>query len=112
MGRSVSSRLRHATNRTSGSWAIPWTSSLSCAYQYKAEPGATHYGLIAEEVDNVMPELVVRDEQQQPESVQYHELVPLLLKQVQIQRQLIEQQQTQIDELRRLFSKRFVTLDS
>jgi hypothetical protein len=51
------------------------------SFRYKAEPDATHYGLIAEEVDQVMPELVVRDEKKRPESVQYLELIPLLLQQ-------------------------------
>jgi hypothetical protein len=62
------------------------------SYQYKTEPGVTHYGLIAEEVDKVMPELVVRDEQNRPETVQYHEIIPLLVQQVQAQRAQIEQQ--------------------
>jgi hypothetical protein len=64
------------------------------SYQYKTEPGVTHFGLIAEEVDKVMPELVVRDEQNRPETVQYHELIPLLLQQV---RQL----KAEVAELRR-----------
>ena len=37
------------------------------SYRYKTEPEATHYGLIAEEVDKVMPELVVRDGENRPE---------------------------------------------
>jgi len=74
------------------------------SYRYKAEPEATHYGLIAEEVDKVMPELVVRDEQSRPETVQYHELIPLLLQQWKAQqvenrqlRELIERQQARLD---------------
>jgi len=74
------------------------------SYRYKAEPDATHYGLIAEEVDKVMPELVVRDEQNRPETVQYIELIPLLLHQWKAQqvenrqlRELIERQQTRLD---------------
>jgi hypothetical protein len=51
------------------------------SFRYKSEPQATHYGLIAEEVDKVMPELVVRDEAKRPESVQYAEIIPLLLQQ-------------------------------
>jgi hypothetical protein len=62
------------------------------SYEYKTEPGTTHYGLVAEEVDKVIPEIVVRDEQGRPESVQYQELIPLLLQQVKLQRALIEQQ--------------------
>jgi hypothetical protein len=49
------------------------------SYRYKAEPQTMRYGLIAEEVDKVMPELVVRDDQNRPESVQYLEIIPLLL---------------------------------
>jgi hypothetical protein len=64
------------------------------SYQYKTEPGVTHFGLIAEEVDRVMPELVVRDEQNRPETVQYHELIPLLLQQV-------KQLKAEVAELRR-----------
>ena len=58
------------------------------SFRYKTEPDATHYGLIAEEVDKVMPELVVRDEKNRPELVQYQELIPLLLQQWKAQREL------------------------
>jgi hypothetical protein len=71
------------------------------SYRYKAEPDATHYGLIAEEVDKVMPELVLRDEDNRPESVQYQELIPLLLQQVKLQRALIERLEARVDELGR-----------
>jgi hypothetical protein len=64
------------------------------SYQYKTEPGVTHFGLIAEEVDKVMPELVVRDEQNRPETVQYLEIIPLLLQQV-------KQLKAEVAELRR-----------
>ena len=56
------------------------------SFRYKTEPNATHYGLIAEEVDKAMPELVVRDEESRPYSVQYQELIPLLLQQWKAQR--------------------------
>jgi hypothetical protein len=78
------------------------------SYQYKTEPGVTHFGLIAEEVDKVMPELVVRDEQSRPETVQYLEIIPLLLKERQAQqaelarqRELIERLTAKVDELSR-----------
>jgi hypothetical protein len=66
------------------------------SYRYKTEPEATHYGLIAEEVDKVMPELVVRDEQNRPETVQYRELIPLLLQQWKAQRSEIARLETAI----------------
>jgi len=67
------------------------------SYSYKTEPEATHYGLIAEEVDKVMPELVVRDEQNRPETVQYQELIPLLLQQWKAQRELNASQRAVIE---------------
>jgi hypothetical protein len=55
-------------------------------FKYKAdESGATQYGLIAEEVAQVYPELVVRNTDGQVESVQYHELIAMLLNEAQHQ---------------------------
>ena len=54
------------------------------------------YGLIAEEVAEVFPELVVRDEQGQPETVAYHLLPALLLNEVQKAHAVIEAQAGQI----------------
>jgi hypothetical protein len=42
----------------------------------------THFGLIAEEVHEVMPELVLYDNENKPASVQYHELPVLLLNEI------------------------------
>jgi hypothetical protein len=73
--------------------------------------------LIAEEVDKVMPELVVRDEENRPESVQYLELIPLLLQERQEmqdeltrQRALIEQQAETLAALQRTLDTRFAAL--
>ena len=43
------------------------------------------YGLIAEEVAEVFPDLAVLNEDGQPETVKYHLLAPLLLNEVQEQ---------------------------
>jgi trimeric autotransporter adhesin len=59
------------------------------------------YGLIAEEVAQVMPELVVYNEKGQPETVAYQTLTPLLLNELQREHALIVKMQSQIDELRR-----------
>ncbi len=72
------------------------------SYRYKTEPEATHYGLIAEEVDAVMPELVVRDDQNRPESVQYQELIPLLLQQWKAQQAEMARQRDLIAQQREL----------
>jgi hypothetical protein len=67
------------------------------SYSYKAEPGVIHYGLIAEEVEQVMPELVVRDSESRPESIAYQELIPLLLREQQAQREIIAQQHERLE---------------
>ncbi len=60
------------------------------SFHLKTEPdGALQFGLIAEEVDKVFPELVIRDEAGKIQGVRYEELTPLLLSQVQQQRQQI-----------------------
>lgn len=62
-----------------------------------------HYGLIAEEVDKVYPELVFRDSEDKPFAVEYQELPVLLLKEIQQQRATIaEQQQKMAAEEREL----------
>lgn len=72
-------------------------------FHYKAHPdGPLQYGLIAEEVEQVMPELVVRDATGQPETVAYHELPAMLLNELQKQHAQIESQKAQIAELRRI----------
>lgn len=58
------------------------------SFVYKAELDAggarePQFGLIAEEVADVMPELVVRDAEGRPQTVRYHLLAPLLLAEVQ-----------------------------
>jgi hypothetical protein len=72
-------------------------------FRYKDQSdGRRHFGLIAEEVDEVLPELVVRDASGRPETVAYHELPALLLDELKKQQAVIRSQQAQIDELRAL----------
>jgi hypothetical protein len=73
-------------------------------FHLKSEPsGALQYGLIAEEVDKVYPELVIRDDKGQIEGVRYDELAPILLSEVQQQREkLAAQEQTLVIEAERL----------
>ncbi len=58
------------------------------------------YGLIAEEVEKVYPELVVRRADGQVESVQYHKLIPMLLNEVQHQHQALNTQAREIAVLK------------
>jgi len=54
------------------------------------ERGAKEYGLIAEEVMETYPELVVLDDEKGiPETVQYHKLPALVLKEIQDLRRMV-----------------------
>jgi hypothetical protein len=53
-------------------------------FHLKSEPdGAMQFGLIAEEVDKIYPELVIRDDAGEIQGVRYDELAPMLLNEVQ-----------------------------
>jgi hypothetical protein len=81
-------------------------------FRYTSHPdGPLHYGLIAEEVEQVMPELVVRDATGQPETVAYHELPALLLNELQKQRATIEVQQAEIEALKSALADRDRSLE-
>ncbi len=82
------------------------------AFEYREEvvepggEGIPQVGLIAEEVANVAPDLVVYDEDGEPYSVRYHLLPPMLLNELQKerrtnreQRELIANLQTRLERL-------------
>jgi hypothetical protein len=72
-------------------------------FRLKTDPeGVPQYGLIAEEVAKVYPELVIRDERGKIEGVRYEELAPMLLNEVQRQADEIHAMQAQIAELKAL----------
>ncbi len=71
------------------------------SFHLRSDPkGAVQYGLIAEEVDKVYPELVIRDEAGKMQGVRYDELAPMLLNEIQKQaaeiRDLKQQEQDKI----------------
>jgi hypothetical protein len=62
-------------------------------FRLKNEPqGPLQYGLVAEEVEKVYPELVLHNEDGSIEGVRYEELGPLLLNEVQQQRRTLTAQ--------------------
>jgi trimeric autotransporter adhesin len=72
------------------------------AFRYKPEidpTGLAQYGLIAEEVAQVYPDLVVYDRDGKPETVRYHLVNALLLNEVQKQHRTIEEQNETIQKL-------------
>jgi trimeric autotransporter adhesin len=60
--------------------------------------GTLQYGLIAEEVAKVYPDLVVRDQKGRIDGVRYDELAPMLLNEMQQQKQTIAAQSETITE--------------
>jgi hypothetical protein len=79
-------------------------------FAYKDDARATtHYGLIAEEVATVYPDLVTRTASGEVQTVKYQELIPMLLNELQRQRQEFQQalqsQQRELAELRALMGQ-------
>ena len=71
--------------------AVQALDKRTAALQAKEAHSAQQYGLIAEEVAKVYPEFVTRNAQGQIETIRYHELVPMLLNEMQRQqRQLVD----------------------
>ncbi|MBV9304285.1 MAG: tail fiber domain-containing protein [Acidobacteriaceae bacterium] len=77
-------------------------------YKQPAEDGSKplHYGLIAEEVAKIYPDLVVRDQAGRIQTVQYLELPALLLNEVQKQHETIQKLEERIAALESLLEER------
>src|SRR3984957_10361642 len=66
-------------------------------FHLKTDPhGAVQYGLIAEEVAKVYPELVIRNESGRMDGVRYDELAPMLLNEMQEQQNVMAAQSAKI----------------
>jgi hypothetical protein len=79
-------------------------------FRYKPEldpTGLEQYGLVAEEVAEVYPNLVTCDKDGRPETVRYQLLAPMLLNEVQKQHATIEEQHQRI----RLLEERLVAFE-
>lgn len=78
-------------------------------FRYKDHPDdPTQFGLIAEEVEKILPELVFHDAAGKPETVLYQELPAMLLNEVQKQQRKIEEQEKAIE----LLQKRLESLET
>jgi Chaperone of endosialidase len=70
-------------------------------FHLKSDPqGPLQYGLIAEEVAKVYPDLVIRDENGRIDGVRYDELTPMLLSEMQQQTGIVQQQTVEIEALK------------
>ena len=72
-------------------------------FRYKKEidpTGTSQFGLLAEEVEKVNPDLVVRDNEGKPYSVRYDQLNAMLLNEFLKEHKKVEEQQATIAELK------------
>jgi hypothetical protein len=79
-----------------------WPCLRPVTFRYKPEldpTGLEQYGLVAEEVAEVYPDLVTCDKDGRPETVRYQLLAPMLLNEVQKQHATLEEQQQRIRRL-------------
>ena len=67
-------------------------------YQDKGFPEGEHYGVIAQEIEQVLPE-IVKEGPNGDKAVSYTELVPILTEAIKEQQQQLEEQQRQIEYL-------------
>jgi hypothetical protein len=75
----------------------PVTYRYKQAYADGSKP--IDYGLIAEEVAEVYPDLVVKGADGLVQTVQYQKLTPMLLNELQKQNEIIRQQREQVQKL-------------
>jgi len=72
-------------------------------FRLKTDPsGGVQFGLIAEEVASVYPELVIRDDQGKIEGVRYDELAPILLSEVQKQQTKLQSLEDEVAQLKKV----------
>lgn len=69
-------------------------------YKDKGFPDGRHYGVIAQEIEKVLPE-VVNTAPDGTKAVAYTELIPVLIEAIKEQQRMIEKQQSRIEELER-----------
>ncbi|HZI67473.1 MAG TPA: tail fiber domain-containing protein [Thermoanaerobaculia bacterium] len=84
------------------------------AFRYKPQidpTGLAQYGLIAEEVADVYPDLVVYDRDGRPETVRYHLVNALLLNEVQKQHRTAEAQEKTIEQQKKTIDREQAEID-
>ena len=72
-------------------------------FHYKKEidpTGTSQFGLVAEEVEKVNPDLIVRDKEGRPQTVRYEQINAMLLNEFLKEHKKVEAQQATITELK------------
>ena len=97
LGVTVSSERYKTAIAPMGSYTAKLQALRPVKFHLKTDPhGAVQYGLIAEEVAKVYPELVIRDETGRIDGVRYDELAPMLLNEMQEQQTVVAAQSAKI----------------
>jgi len=73
---------------------------VSFRYKKEIDPhGIPEFGLIAEEVEKVNPDLIIRDREGKPQTVRYEQVNAMLLNEFLKEHREVQEQQKQIDSL-------------
>jgi hypothetical protein len=82
-------------------------------YKHDLDPkGAPQFGLVAEQVEKVNPDLVARDEQGKPYTVRYEAVNAMLLNEFLKEHRKVEQQQATITQLKKDFDTKIAQLSA
>ena len=107
IGNATSSRKFKENIRDMGDDSSPLMSLRPVTFNYKSDENKrTKFGLIAEEVAEVMPGLVSYDENGEPYTVSYHEMPSLLLNELQKRNKMIQELYKRIDLLEHTYVHR------
>jgi len=82
-------------------------------FRYKKEidpKGKSQFGLVAEEVEKVNPDLVVRDKEGKPYSVRYDQVNTMLLNEFLKEHKKVEEQQESIAQLKSTVARQEATI--
>ncbi len=108
----VSSSARYKQDvRTMGAASDALSRLRPVSFHYKDQPERFSYGLIAEEVERVLPELVVCDAAGEAASVQYQEIPAMLVNELEKQRWRLGAERERLDERREAIERQERALD-
>ena len=109
LGTTTSSKRFKKAIKPMGAVSEALFSLTPVTFQYKEEidpAGTLQLGLVAEDVEKVHPDLVVRDKEGKPYSVRYDQVNAMLLNEFLKEHRKVEQQEATIAQLRQDFQSR------
>ena len=94
-------RLKTKIKQLSGEQALATLSKLEAkSFAFKSDPDKTRYGVIAQEIASVLPELVGQNKDGH-QTVNYTELIPFLIEAVKTQQSRIESLEADLAQLKK-----------